>query len=139
MPTTTKHDSRLHDLMHYPVGHVMGILRDGHAAEQAAWSLHADGYTDVVVLDGRPALDAIETKERSANALARAWERLSVYLSDDADARQAALGALGQGHAIVLVHASGEAQEDQAESILRAHGARALRFFGRWSVTEVSR
>lgn len=137
--TTTTHDGRLHDLIHYPAGHLLGILRDGQIAEQAARNLYEAGYTDVVVLDGRPALDAIETKERAATALARAWGRLSIYLSDDADAHQDALGALGQGHAIVLVYASGGAQEDQAESILRAHGAQALRYFGRWTIMEASR
>lgn len=136
--SATQHHSQIHDLMHYPVGHLVGTLRDGREAEQAAQSLYEAGYTDVVVLDGRPALDRIETKERVANALGRAWMRLSAYL-DDADARQEALGALAQGHAIVLVYASGGAQEDQAESILRAHGAHAIRYFGRWTITQASR
>jgi hypothetical protein len=56
-------------------------------------------------------------------------------LEDESDDRQAALDALDHGHAIVMVYASGKAQEDQAESILRAHGARELTYFGRWSIT----
>ena len=137
MPTIND-DSRLHDLMHYPVGHLAGILRDGKEAEQAARSLHDAGYTDVVIFDGQTGLQTVEANERTANPLARAWARLSAYL-DDPDGRQEVLDALGQGHAIVLVRASGEAQEDEAERILRAHGARALRYFGRWTMTESSR
>jgi hypothetical protein len=37
-----------------------------------------------------------------------------------------------------MVYASGKAQQDQAESILRAHRARGLTYFGRWSITEVN-
>jgi hypothetical protein len=135
----TQHDSGLHNPMHDPIGHLVGILRDGQMAEHAAWSLYEAGYTDVLVLDAHPAVESIETKERTATALAHAWARLSAHLLEDADARQEALGALSQGHAIVLVSASGGAQEDQAESILRSHGARALHYFGRWSFTEVGR
>ncbi|HEX6738824.1 MAG TPA: hypothetical protein VF310_11150 [Vicinamibacteria bacterium] len=139
MPTPQHDDSRLHDGMHYPVGHLIGIVRDGQEAEQAARSLCDAGSTDVVVLDGRPALKALRSRERAAQPLARAWARLSTYLSDEADARQAALDALDQGHAIVMVYASGREQRDQAEGILRAHGARGLAYFGRWTITELSR
>jgi hypothetical protein len=142
MPTTpyeyTDH-SQLHDGMHYPVDHLVGVLRDGKEAEQAVRSLHEAGYVDIVVLNGRPALENIHARERAANPLARAWERLTIYLSDDSDARQAALDALDHGHAIVMVYAPKGAQEGQAEGILRTHGARALTYFGRWSITELSR
>jgi hypothetical protein len=119
------------------VGHLIGILRDEREAVQAAQSLHAAGYPDVVVLAGQAALQAVETRERRANPLARAWTRLSAYL-DDPDGRRDVLEALGQGHAIVLVQASVGAQKNQAGRILRAHGAHALRSFGRWTITDVS-
>ncbi len=93
--------------------------------------LHDAGYTDVVVFDGPPALEAIRSKERAANPVTRAWERLSTYLASENDARQAALDALGQGHAIVMVNASSRAQEDQVADILQAHRALALTYFGR--------
>jgi hypothetical protein len=139
MRTPPYDDSQLHDGMHYPVGHLIGIVRDGQEAEKAARNLHDAGFTDVVVLDGRPALETIRSRERAAHPLARAWAQLSAYLSDEADARQAALDALDQGHAIVMVYASGVAQQDQAEGILRAHAARGLAYFGRWTITELSR
>ena len=139
MPTTRHDDSRLHDGMHYPVGHLLGVLPNGDEAEQAAQSLYDAGYSDIVILEGPAAREAIESTERAAHPLARAWARLSAYLSDDADAREAALDALGQGHAIVMVHAPSAAQQDQAEGILRAHSARSLAYFGRWAITDLSR
>jgi hypothetical protein len=139
MWTTSHDDSRLHDGMHHPVGHLVGVLRDGQEAEQAARSLHDAGFTDVVILDGHPALETLHARERAANSLAYAWERLSTYLSGDADSRQAALDALDHGHAIVMVYAAAGAQEDQAESILRIQGARGLTYFGRWTITHLSR
>jgi hypothetical protein len=139
MATPRHDDSRLHDGLHYPVGHLIGVLRDGEAAEQAAQSLYDAGYSDIEILEGSAARQALESAEQTAPRWERAWERLSVYLSDETDARQAALNALSQGHAIVMVYAPGGAQEDQAQGILQAHGARALRYFGRWSITELSR
>ncbi len=131
-------DSRLHDGMHYPVGHLIGVFPTADEAEQAAQSLYDAGYTDVEILEGPAAEEILESTERAASPLARAWKRLSLYLSDEDDALRAAADALRQGHAIVMVYASGTAQQDQAESILRAHGARGQTYFGRWSITKVN-
>ena len=131
-------DSRLHDGMHYPVGHLIGIFPTADEAEQAAQSLYDAGYTDVEILEGPAAEEILESTERAASPLARAWKRLSLYLSDEDDALRAAADALRQGHAIVMVYASSTAQQDQAESILRAHGAQGQTYFGRWSITTVN-
>jgi hypothetical protein len=139
MSTTPHEDSRLHDWVHYPVGHLIGILRDGQQAEQAARSLHDAGYTDVVIFDGPPALESIRSREHAANPVTRAWGRLCIYLESESDARQAALDALGQGHAIVMVYAYGRAQEEQVVDILLAHAAHTLTYFGRWTITALGR
>jgi hypothetical protein len=136
----SRHDEgRFHDGLHYPVGHLIGVLHTGDEAEQAAQCLYAAGYSDIEVLEGPGARAVIESEERAASPLRRAWERLSIYLSDDTDARQEGLDALSQGHAIVLVAAYGDAQEKQAHEILQAYGAHALRYFGRWSIAELGR
>jgi hypothetical protein len=139
METPRHDDSRLHDGMHYPVGHLIGVLRTGDEAEQAAQVLYAAGYSDIEVLEGPGAEKMLESTEHAASPLARAWKRLSIYLSDEQDALQAASDALNHGHAIVMVNASTKIHEDQAESILRAHGAHGLTYFGRWSITELGR
>lgn len=138
MSAPRQDDSRLHDGMHYPVGHLIGIFHTADEAEQAAQSLYDSGYTDIEILEGPAAEEILESTERAASPLARAWKRLSIYLSDEDDALRAAADALRQGQAIVMVYASGQAQQDQAESILRTHGARGLTYFGRWSITEVN-
>jgi tRNA A58 N-methylase Trm61 len=137
--STPRHDaSRLHDGMHYPVGHLIGVFPTADEAEQAAQSLYDAGYTDIEILEGPASQEILDSTERAASPLARAWKRLSVYLSDEDDALRAAADALRHGHAIVMVYASDKAQQDQAESILRAHSARGLTYFGRWSITEVN-
>ncbi len=123
--------------MHYPVDHLVAILRDGQEAERAAQDLRDAGFDDVEVLAGPQAIDTIAANERKANPLARVWERLSIQGSDEADARQEALGALREGHAMVMVSTSAGARMDQAEGILKAHHARALQFFGRWTITDL--
>jgi hypothetical protein len=138
MSTPSHDDSRLHDGIHYPVDHLVGVVRDGQEAATVTQSLHEAGFTDVVVLDGRLGLETLQMRESAPRPLARAWERLSVYLEGETDDREAALAALDHGHAIVMVYAPAGAQEDEAERILQAHGARGLTYFGRWTITHVS-
>ena len=136
MPTTRR-DEQLHDLVHYPVDHLVAILRDGQEAEQAAQALRDAGFDDVEVMAGPQAVAAIAASERKANPLARVWEWLSIQGSDEADARQAAIEALREGHALVIVSSTAGVRMDQAEGILKAHQARALQFFGRWTITDL--
>jgi hypothetical protein len=138
MSTPIHDEGVFHDGLHYPVGHLVGVLPTAGEAEQAVQSLYDEGYTDIELLEGPVAEDILESSERAANPLARAWKRLSLYLSDEDDAVRAAADALRHGHAIVMVYASSKAQQDQAESILRAHGAREQTYFGRWTITDVN-
>ena len=131
-------DSQFHEGLRYPAGHLVGVLPTADEAEQAVQSLYDGGYTDVELLEGPVAEEILEATERATNPLARAWNRLSLYLSDESDAVRAAADALRHGHAIVMVYASSKAQLDQAESILWAHGARGQTYFGRWTITEVN-
>ena len=135
--TGMRPDERLHDGVHYPTGHLLALLQDPQAAEQAAQALHDAGFLDVEVVSGQHALRAIEVTEQQESPLRRAWERLSQVLEDEEDARQEYLEALGQGHAVLLVYAPHRSQLDQAAGILKAHQAHAMRFFGRWTITEL--
>jgi hypothetical protein len=135
MSTPSHDDSRLRHGIHYSVNHLVGVLRDGQEAAKVAQTLHEAGFTDVTVLDGRLGLETLQIRESAAGPLARAWERLSVYLAGETDDREAALAALDQGHAIVMVYARPGAQEDEAERILQAHSAHGLIYFGRWTIT----
>lgn len=138
LPTTRmRHDERLHDGVHYPTSHLLAVLRDPQASEQAAQALRAAGFVDVEVVSGQQALRAIEVTEQQESPLRRSWERLSQVLSDEADARPEYLEALGQGLAVLLVYAPHRALVDQAADILKAHQAHAIRFFGRWTITEL--
>ncbi len=136
--TMVRHDEQFHDGVHYPTNRLIAILQDAHEAEQAAQALRDAGFADVVVFPGQQALQAIEVNEQKESPLRRSWERLALELEDEAGARQMYLEALRQGHALVLVYASQQAQVDQAEGILKAHRAHALKFFGRWTITDIT-
>ena len=137
--TTMRGDERLHDGVHYPTGHMVAVLKDAQEAEQVAQTLRDAGFVDVEVLPGQQALRAIEATEQKENTLRRSWERLSRALSDEGDDRREYLAALQRGHALVLVYTPQRVQADQAESILRAHQAYAIRLFGRWTITDLRR
>jgi uncharacterized protein YigA (DUF484 family) len=135
--TTVGHDERLHDGIRYPTDHLLAIADDVREAQQATQTLHEDGFADVVLFNGREAFQALEAAEQQENPLRRAWERLSQVLSDEAGARQAYLGALRQGHAVVLVYAPQREEVDQATDILKARGAHAVQYFGQWTITDL--
>lgn len=136
--TTMKHDEQFHDGVHYPTNYLVAILQDAHEAEQAAQALRDAGFADVVVFPGQQALQAIEANEEKESPLRRSWERQSLEMEDETDSRQRYLEALRRGHAIVLVYAPQQAQEELAEGILKAHRAHALKFFGRWTITDIT-
>lgn len=136
MPTI-RHDDHFHEVRHYPAGHLAAVLRDEQEAEQTAQALHDAGFADVLVVEGPRALQAIEATEHSANPLTRVWEWLSRQLSEEVDTRQEAQEALRRGHALVLISVADRARLDQAEGILTAHQAHALRLFGRWTITDL--
>lgn len=135
--TEMQRDARLHEGTRYPTDHLMAIIRDKQGAEQAAQALHDAGFADVVLFHGRQALQTIEANERRESPLRRSWERVSVEMSDETDYRRQYLGALRQGHSVVMVYARQLAQVDQAVGILMAHRARAIQFFGRWTITDL--
>jgi len=136
--TTMSHDEEIHRGVRYPINHLLAILPDAHAAEQAAQALRAAGFSDVVVFPGQQALQAIEATELKESPLRRSWERLAVDMEDEADSRRMYLDALREGHALVMVYAPQQAQVEQAEGILKAHQAHALTFFGRWTITDIT-
>jgi predicted O-methyltransferase YrrM len=135
--TTERREERLHDGVHYPTGHLIAVLEDARGAEQAARALRDAGFDDVVVFNGQEGLRAIENNEDKENPLRRAWEQLSIQMSDETDWRRVHLEALREGHALVMVHVPQRGQMDQAEGILKAHQARAIQFFGRWTITDL--
>jgi hypothetical protein len=132
-----RRDARLHEGTRYPTDHLMAIIRDTQSAERVAEALHGAGFADVVLFHGQQALQAIEANERRESPLRRSWERVSVELSDETDDRRRYLGALRQGHSVVMVYARQLSQVDQATGILVAHRAHVIQFFGRWTITEL--
>jgi hypothetical protein len=135
--TTIGHDELLHDGTHYPTSHLLAILSDTQTAEQVAKALHDAGFADVVLFNGPQALQTIEATEHKESPLRRSWERLSREISDETDSAREYLGALRQGRSVVQVYAPQREQVDQAEGILRAHGAHTIQYFGRWPITDL--
>lgn len=130
-------DARLHNGTRYPTDHLMAIIRDKQEAERVAQALHDVGFADVVLFHGQQALHTIEANERRESPLRRSWERVLMELSDETDYRRQYLGALRQGHSVVMVYARQLAQVDQAAGILIEHQAHVIQFFGRWTIADL--
>src|SRR5258707_10362515 len=100
MPTARR-DEQLHDLVHYPVDHLVAMLRDGQEAEQAAQALRDAGFDDVEVMAGPHAVETIAAHERKGNPPARVWGRPSNPGGDEGGRRPEGINAMRAGAARV--------------------------------------
>ncbi len=61
--------------------------------------------------------------------------RFGLSLGDELDDLEDAHQELRDGHTLIMVLVHNDGERDRAEELLRAHGGHAMRYYGRWSVT----
>ena len=63
--------------------------------------------------------------------------RFNLSLGDDLDEVEQARHELTHGHALVLVMVDGMAEQERAHAVLHEHADHAMRYFGRWAITDL--
>ena len=63
--------------------------------------------------------------------------RFSLSLGDDLDEIEQARHELTYGDTLILVMVDGMAEQDRAHAVLREHGGHSMRYFGRWTITNL--
>ena len=123
----------------YPRQDVMAVIDDVQRAHEAEAALHAAGIPahDSDVLEPSFVLDGLRQIDRRRGRLGRLAAALSEFVSDDCAYMRGYQAEAEHGHALVVVHASTASVVEQVRSVLRAHGAHAMRHYGRFAVTEL--
>jgi hypothetical protein len=63
--------------------------------------------------------------------------RLNLSLGADLDEFEQAERELEYGHALVMVGIQGDEEQDRAYDVLRMRGGHGIRYYGRWTITEL--
>jgi len=120
----------------YPTDDVLAVMDDRAAAERAAGALREAGIPedDYDVLDGAWVTEVMRTMEQGRGLLGRI---AAAVAADDASYLQEFAKEAQQGRAILVVHAAEPDVRERVREVLAAHGARRMRHYGRWVITDL--
>ncbi|HEY7982836.1 MAG TPA: hypothetical protein VID73_01630 [Ktedonobacterales bacterium] len=125
----------------FPFTHdvLVAVFDERAPAERALDALRGSGFADEAAVLLPPERVSGELHERDARRtpLQRAAASVRESLEEEsADAEDVAAEA-DAGHWIMRVHAPEWRQRDQAEAILKRHGAHDMTFYGQWTREEL--
>jgi hypothetical protein len=121
---------------YYPTGYVVAVL-EPPAAAGAADALRAGPCApdDVRTFSGEEVLDIATAAEAHESPLQRLGAALA---ADEGEAQTEYLAEARQGRSFVVAHAPDADQAARVGRVLGAHGARQMRHYGRWAMTDLS-
>jgi len=117
---------------------VLAVLDDETSATRAADALVDAGLSDVQLLRGAAAADAIDAVGRRG-VLARVGRAVQFAVEDQMPALAWYEAALRDGRTVVAVRTRSRAETRTAVDVLLAHGAHFINRFGRLETEELAR
>lgn len=137
-PATNRADQQPDDPLRYPTHHVVAILDTAQQAVAAVEALTSGGFLDSEVLIGcgTAAADALRNST-GRSGLAKLGMRIAESIgvaNDEMRFKAEYEQALRDNHFVVLVNAPSEEREALATRILHEHKARAVRYYGRYTI-----
>jgi hypothetical protein len=121
-----------------PLNRITAIVPSTADAQHAVLGLCGMGFdpTSIDVFVGEKGAAALDLSGVAQGAVVRAIRNLEALLVDvPADSHRQAQAALEGGHVAMAVLMDGrEKLKDDVVSLLKAHNATVIRYWGRWSV-----
>jgi hypothetical protein len=121
----------------YPKHYIMAVIDEVKEAEDTVQALRHAGIPaeDIRLFESHEVLEYAEDTERTRSLGSRIADVFQAITSDeDAHVLIYVQEAL-RGHAILNVYAPTDEQVERVRDILVAHGARTIKYFGRWAIT----
>ena len=121
----------------YPEHYIMAVIDEVKEAQDAVQALRHAGIPaeDIRLFESQEVLEYAEDTERTRSLGSRIADVFQAITSDeDAHVLIYVQEAL-RGHVILNVYAPTDEQVEQVKNILVAHGARNIKYFGRWAIT----
>jgi hypothetical protein len=125
----------------FPFTHdyVVAAFDERALAERAREALCATGFADdeVVLLPPEQVQAGLSERDAGRTPLQRAAASMRETLEEETVDAKGVADEATVGHWLMLVHAPEKRQRDQAEALLKRHGARDLIYYGKWTREEL--
>jgi hypothetical protein len=118
----------------YPVGDILAVIDDRAEAERAVQALKEAGVPegDVDLVDGAWFAQVMRANKESWNPIQRVVALLG---AEEGEVVRDYLEEADQGHTLLVVHAEQPAMWERIARVLKEHGARRVRHYGRREMT----
>ena len=125
----------------FPFTHdyVTAVFDERALAERARDALCATGFADdeVAVLPPEQVQAGLSERDERRSPLQQAAASVRETLEEETVEAKDVADEATVGHWLMRVHAPDQRQRDQAEALLKRHGAHDLIFYGRWTREEL--
>ncbi len=122
----------------YPRHQVVSVIDNLQEAEQAVKALQDAGYNakDIRLISYQDFIEAFRELQQQHSSLSRL---VHIFLKsyDEGFAGEMYLQQAQQGHAILTVHIPEPEQMNQVRDILVNYHAHLIKYFGRWTITDL--
>lgn len=127
------------DRIESPHRQVTGVFDHPQDVQRVAQALKAAGFTrdDVIFTGGEDTLALIDVHGLRHGLLGRLTRSLQ-HFGEDAAEYHAGEREARAGHMLIAVSVDGESEKDLAAKTLRGCGVRRLRYWGPWTIEELS-
>lgn len=119
---------------------LVAVIDTPRAGERAVKALEEAGFApkDILLLSGPEAVRRMQVNEDQRGPLGWAFKAIARIVTDASYFQDHYLREAEEGHAIINVHTEDAANIERARNILERLGARQVKHFGPWTVTDLS-
>lgn len=119
---------------------LVAVTNTQREGERAVKQLEAAGFAakDILLLSGTEATRRMQANEDQRGPLGWAFKAIARIVTDASYFQDIYLREAEEGHSIINVHTDDSADIERGRDILERLGARHLKHFGPWTVTDLS-
>ena len=123
----------------FPYNSVVGIVNDVDDVHALIDDLAAAGFqeSDLAVLSGAKGIEIIDAKGKHHGLLGRIFRALDT-LGSEHDETQLHVGALREGHTVVVVSLRGDEDKERVAALFRKHRGHEVHYYSRWATEDLT-
>ena len=123
----------------FPYNSVVGIVNDVDDVHALVDELIATGFqeSDLAVLSGAQGIEIIDAKGKHHGLLGRIFRALDT-LGSEHDETQLHVGALREGHTVVVVNLKSDTDKARVAEMFRKHRGHEVHYYSRWATESLT-
>jgi NAD(P)-dependent dehydrogenase (short-subunit alcohol dehydrogenase family) len=123
---------------HMPENHVVAVIGGSSAAESTARELAQHGFDQVVLFHGNEVRETVDAKGTHAGPIEKVVKAVQDHLSEQTNYLAQYEEEARGGNVVLAVHVKDQDELEAVRTILDDAGARNVRFFGKFAVTDLT-